>query len=241
MPTDKARSDTTSFSVYHQPRKETEESNLLNFGYSKDHRPDLVQYRQMLATLDPMGMPLLGATLSGNGTDESHYLPTWQKLVEIIGHKDFLFLADSQGSTWNNRAKIHQEGGIYCFPLAMHQPRPKLLSQWVANPPNGLEDICLEEEEADTQSPIGQGFEVPLGSLWYDQESQQWYCWSERWLVVCSTALPLFLTKKAIADDRKLTGLGLTLVFTLAVKRQSVVRVPACIRINWTWKKKKFN
>ena len=79
LPTDKARSDTTSFSVYHQPRKETEGSNLLNFGYSKDHRPDLVQYRQMLATLDPMGMPLLGATLSGNGTDESHYLPTWQK------------------------------------------------------------------------------------------------------------------------------------------------------------------
>ncbi len=49
--------------------------------------------------------------------------------------------------------------------------------------------ICLEEEEADSQSPIGQGFEVPLGSLWYDQESQQWYCWSERWLVVCSSAL----------------------------------------------------
>ena len=109
LPTDKARSDTTSFSVYHQPRKETEGSNLLNFGYSKDHRPDLVQYRQMLATLDPMGMPLLGATLSGNGTDESHYLPTWQKLVEIIGHKDFLLLADSKGSTWNNRAKINQE------------------------------------------------------------------------------------------------------------------------------------
>ena len=50
LPTDKARSDTTSFSVYHQPRTETDEENLLNFGYSKDRRPDLVQYRQMLAT-----------------------------------------------------------------------------------------------------------------------------------------------------------------------------------------------
>ncbi len=189
LPTDKARSDTTSFSVYHQPRTETEVPNLLNFGYSKDHRPDLVQYRQMLATLDPMGMPLLGATLSGNGTDEPDYLPTWKQLVEIIGHKDFLFLADSKGSTWNNRAKIHQEGGIYFFPLAMHQPRPKLLSQWVANPPTALENIYLEEEETDSTSPIGQGFEVPLGSLWYDQESQQWDRWSERWLVVCSYAL----------------------------------------------------
>ncbi len=174
--------------MYHQPKQETNENNLLNFGYSKDHRPDLVQYRQMLATLDPMGMPLLGATLSGNGTDESHYLPTWQQLVEIIGHKDFLFLADSKGSTWHNRAKINQKGGIYCFPLAMHQPRPKLLTQWVANPPTVLQKICLESE-IESASPIGQGFEVPLGSLWYDQEDQQWYCWSERWLVVCSYAL----------------------------------------------------
>ena len=116
LPTDKARSDTTSFSVYHQPR--TEEENLLKFGYSKDHRPDLVQYRQMLATLDPMGMPLLGATLPGNKTDESDYLPTWRQLAKIIGHKDFLFLADCKASSYLNRALIHQEGGIYCFPLA---------------------------------------------------------------------------------------------------------------------------
>ncbi len=188
LPTDKARSDTTSFSVYHQPKKETEGSNLLNFGYSKDRRPDLVQYRQMLATLDPMGMPLLGATLSGNGTDESDYLPTWQQLVAIIGHKDFLFLADSKGSTWNNRGKINQEGGIYCFPLAMHQPRPKLLSEWVANPPTAVQEICLNSE-AESESAIGKGFEIPLGSLWYEKEHQQWYRWSERWLVVCSYAL----------------------------------------------------
>ncbi len=96
--------------------------------------------------------------------------------------------ADSKGSTWNNRAKINQEGGIYCFPLTMHQPRPKLLTQWVTNPPTVLQQIFLDSE-VESESAIGQGFEVPLGSLWYDQESQQWYCWSERWLVVCSYAL----------------------------------------------------
>ena len=76
LPTDQARSDTTSFSVYHQPSEPAEEDSLLNFGYSKDRRPDLRQYRQMLATLDPLALPLLGATLPGQGTDESHYLPT---------------------------------------------------------------------------------------------------------------------------------------------------------------------
>ena len=186
LPTDKARSDTTSFSVYHQPK--TEEENLLNFGYSKDRRPDLVQYRQMLATLDPMGMPLLGATLPGNKTDESDYLPTWRQLAKIIGQKDFLFLADCKASSYLNRALIHTEGGIYCFPLAMSQPRPQLLLKWVTNAPILVEEIYLNEDDEE-KWPIGEGFEVPLGSIWWEKENQQWYRWSERWLVVCSYAL----------------------------------------------------
>ncbi len=73
LPTEVARSDTTSFSVYHQPTQEVSEQDqssapLLKFGYSKDRRPDLLQYRQMLATLDPLAMPLLSATLEGNAS-----------------------------------------------------------------------------------------------------------------------------------------------------------------------------
>jgi len=83
LPTDQARSDRTSFSVYHEPSEQSDKESLLNFGYSKDRRPDLVQYRQMLATLDPNGLPLLGATFPGQGTDESHYLPTWKHLVGL--------------------------------------------------------------------------------------------------------------------------------------------------------------
>jgi len=84
LPTEKARSDTTSFSVYHQISEEEKESSVIKFGYSKDKRPDLRQYRQMLATLDPLGMPLLGSTLAGNGGDESDYLPTWKKSIKVV-------------------------------------------------------------------------------------------------------------------------------------------------------------
>ncbi len=44
--------------VYHQPR--TEEENLLNFGYSKDRRPDLVQYRQMARNFRSNGNASIG-------------------------------------------------------------------------------------------------------------------------------------------------------------------------------------
>jgi transposase len=194
LPTDKARSDTTSLSVYHQPREEKtpeghpENKAILHKGHSKDHRPDLLQYRQMLATLDPVGMPLIGATLAGNGADDPLYFPSWKRLAELIGHLDFLFLADCKASSWSNRAQIDREGGIYCFPLAMTGHRPKLLFDWVSHPPTTVTEI-LASEGKTTDSPVGQGFSIPLGSLWFDKESQKWHRWSERWLVVQSYAL----------------------------------------------------
>ncbi len=194
LPTDQARSDTTSLSVYHQPREEKTESEqinnkpLLHKGHSKDYRPDLLQYRQMLATLDPLGMPLIGATLAGNGADEPLSFPTWKRLVSVIGHQDFLFLADCKASSWSNRAQIDREGGIYCFPLAMTGHRPKLLLDWVSHPPTTVTNIFAPGAKA-TDSALGQGFSLPLGSLWFDKQRQQWHRWSERWLVVQSYAL----------------------------------------------------
>ena len=201
LPTDQARSDTTSFSVYHQLPEQSNGESLLNFGYSKDHRPDLRQYRQMLATLDPLALPVLGATLPGKGTDESHYLPTWRQLTEIIGHKEFLFLADCKASSWANRALIDTEGGIYCFPLAMTKPRPKILLDWLTNPPTEVREITTEDAEK-TDPSLGQGFEVPLGSIWWNEDNQQWHRWSERWLTVCSYAL----------RERQIKGLSKRLV-----------------------------
>ncbi len=189
LPTKQARSDTTSFSVYHQISEDFEEESLIKFGYSKDKRPDLRQYRQMLATLDPLGMPLLGATLAGNGGDESEYLPTWRKMTEILGHREFLYLADSKASTWENRAKIHGEGGIYCFPLAMTQPRPKLLADWVKNPPTEVIKIAEKDDGESEPLEIGNGFEVPLGNIWVEPETKKRYQWEERWLVIKSNAL----------------------------------------------------
>lgn len=134
-------------------------------------------------------MPLLGATLAGNGGDESEYLPTWRRMTEIIGHRDFLYLADSKASTWENRAKIHAEGGIYCVPLAMTQPRPKLLSDWVKNPPTEVIKIIEKDDGESDPLEIGKGFEVPLGNIWVEPETEKRYQWEERWLVIKSNAL----------------------------------------------------
>ncbi|MBP5971545.1 IS1634 family transposase [Brasilonema sp. CT11] len=187
LPTVVARADTTSFSVNHQ-QGDSPQENLLRYGYSKDFRPDLLQYRQLLATLDPMGMPLASVTLEGNGADDPLYFPTWEKMVKVIGHKNFVFIADCKAGSIATRAQIAANKGIYCVPLPMSGQHPQYLKQWVIEPPAETQEIRLprlnEEEPA-----VGKGFEVELGKFWLNPETNKWVRWHERYLVVYSPSL----------------------------------------------------
>ena len=187
LPTLVGRADTTSFNVNHQVEDSSEE-NLLRYGYSKDKRPDLLQYRQLLGTLDPMGMPLVSATLEGNGADDPLYFPTWQKMAQVIGHKNFVFIADCKAGSIKTRATIAGNGGIYCIPVPMSGQHPQYLKQWVLNPPAQIHPICLPRQ--DEQEPaVGKGFEVELGKFWFNEETNKWVRWHERYLVVYSQRL----------------------------------------------------
>lgn len=62
------RLDSTTASVYH----DTEGNVLFRHGYSKDHRPDLPQFKVMLGALDPMGLPLATLLLAGDQREFSY-------------------------------------------------------------------------------------------------------------------------------------------------------------------------
>lgn len=187
LPTEVARADTSSFSVNHQ-QTESESESLLRYGHSKDKRPDLLQYRQLLATLDPAGIPLVSATLAGNGADDPLYWPTWQQMAKVIGHKQFVFLADCKAGAIATRAQIASNAGIYCFPLPMTGQNPKLLKQWVLNPPAPSVEIRLPRQD-EAEPAVGKGFEVELGKFWLNRETNKWVRWDERYLVVYSHTL----------------------------------------------------
>jgi len=187
LPTEVARADTSSFSVNHQ-QQETEAESLLRYGHSKDKRPDLLQYRQLLGTLDPAGIPLVSATLSGNGADDPLYWPTWQQMVKVIGHNSFVFLADCKAAAIATRGQMAAKGGIYCFPVPMSGQHPLLLKQWVLNPPSSSVDIHLPRQNPE-EAAVGRGFEVELGKFWLNPETDKWVRWHERYLVVYSHTL----------------------------------------------------
>jgi transposase len=182
-PTEIARYDTTTFNVYHVSNEANDA--LLRFGHSKNHRPDLLQFKQGLGTLDPAGIPLVTHTLAGNTADDPLYVPAWQELCAVIGHREFLFIADCKAAALVTRAVIDQGGGFYLFPLPKTGDTPAQLRQWVLEPPVPPQEIHLPEivDEHGQPRPLGEGF-VLERSMRVESESR--HQWQERWLIVQS-------------------------------------------------------
>jgi transposase len=186
LPTKVGRIDTTSFSVHHgETDPDGNKYQLLRFGKSKDHRPDLRQFVQALGTLDPAGAPLVSATLRGSQNDSPVYLPMWRRMAEIIGHTDFLLVGDSKLSSLKNRLQLHLEEGWYLSPLAMTGRWPNILRQWVLSPPIQVQEIYLAEQD-QTQGPAYRGFVMELGTLAKQPQTGAQVGWMEQVFVVCN-------------------------------------------------------
>ncbi len=192
LPTAVVRYDTTSFSVEHAPAETgTAGGGLLRYGYSKDHRPDLLQFKQGLGTLDPAGVPIFTNTLAGNAADDPLYVPAWQEMVATLGHAHFLLVADSKAAALNSRAQIAQGEGRYLFPLPMTGQTPAILRQWVLQPPTPSQPLVRADilDQAGQPSVVGCGFVVELGLYSPGETQTTRFHWTERWLVSRSDSL----------------------------------------------------
>ena len=168
LPTEVGRADTTSVSVYHNRAEGAD--GLLQFGKSKDHRPDLRQYVQALGTLDPAGLPLVSETLAGNTADPPVYLPVGRRMVNIIGHADWLFVGDSKLHSAQNIAEIHRAGGYLLTPLQMTGHMPDHFAAWLAQRPKRLTSITLPDTKG-RQRRVGRGYEVSHTVTWQDPQT----------------------------------------------------------------------
>jgi transposase len=187
LPTEIARYDTTSFNVCHHP--ENAKDGILQFGHSKDYRPDLLQFKQGLAVLDPAGVPILSETLAGNRADDPCYLPAWRRMVNTIGNPDFLYIADCKAASHETRAAIDHEKGYYLFPLPMTGDTPGHVKELVLDPAQAHQEIVLDpkEDQDDRDRTVGEGFVVdrPMEERFENGVVHQW---RERWMVACSHA-----------------------------------------------------
>src|SRR2546425_407100 len=179
------RLDTTTASSY----AAVSEEGLVQLGHSKDHRPDLPQLKVMLATLDPVGLPLATEVLSGQRADDPLYLPTIARVRACLKQPGLLYVGDCKMGALSTRASIQAHGDYYLCPLSALQVPADLLAQQVeAARAGGQPLIRVERTQADGQTRgLAQGYEH---SETITAQLDGVSCtWTERRLLVQSPAL----------------------------------------------------
>jgi transposase len=178
----RVRLDSTTASSYGTVTEE----GLLQFGHSKDHRPDLPQLKVMLASLDPLGLPLATEVLSGERADDPLYLPAVGRVRASLGQRGLLYVGDCKMGALSTRAGIHAGNDFYLCPLSAIVVPPERLEQLLTQawsspePPN-----AVERQGADGKTQrIAEGYEcVETITAQVDGTS---YTWTERRLLVRS-------------------------------------------------------
>jgi transposase len=187
LPTETVRLDSTSVSVYHD---DVDPDSLLQHGWSKEHRPDLRQFKLMLASLDPLGLPICCQPIAGNRSDNPLYVPAYDAAVAAVGTSDVLVVGDSKMTDLPTRGHIVAGGSRY---LGAYRPihATSEIASWVESALARSESwVRLERVDPRTSELHLDAVVDPFEreQTWVDPTTAQPYTWSERVLVVRATA-----------------------------------------------------
>jgi len=177
------RVDTTTVSSY----AEVNEEGLLQLGYSKDHRPDLAQLKVVLASLDPLGMPLASEVLSGEQADDPVYLPIIARVRDGLGKKGLLYIGDCKMSALQTRASIQFQSDFYLCPLSSVQvPLDQLQQEIDTVRSEGLPvKIVYRVNDKNDRICIAKGYETSQALT--AEINGQMQTWTERRFLIQST------------------------------------------------------
>jgi transposase len=184
LPATCVRIDTTTASSY----AEVNEQGLLQLGQSKDHRPDLPQLKLVLASLDPLGMPLATEVLSGEHADDPVYLPIIARVRSGLKQTGLLYVGDCKMAALQTRASLAAQGDFYLCPLSALQAPPEQVSQAVeSRRAQGVQliEVCRVDEQGATTC-IAQGYET-IHTVTAQRDGEM-YSWQERRLLIQSMA-----------------------------------------------------
>ena len=171
------RLDSTTTYGYHT----TKEDGLMQYGHSKDHRPDQPQLKLMAAAAEPSGH-LLGVDVHpGQAADDPLYVPLMKRVRQMLGRSGLLYMGDSKMSALATRADIVASGDYYLMPLPRTGDTKDEFQIWV--------DAVVKGEQPlqpiwNSKGLVGAGYEfVRTQQAEVDGEYVKW---DERVLVICS-------------------------------------------------------
>lgn len=178
LPTDLVRLDATTITV------DTDPKGMLLLGHSKDHRPDAPQVKVMMASLDPLAMPLVTQIVAGNSADDPLYLPAVEAVRASLHKKGLLYVGDCKMASLQTRKGIVAGEDFYLCPLsAVQMPEEHLKSRFqpVLEKKQELQSIFRPDQNGELQM-IAEGFE------WTELCGQDGASWMERRLLIRSVS-----------------------------------------------------
>jgi transposase len=103
------------------------EDGLLQFGHSKDPRPDRPPVKVLRSVLDPLGWPVATDVVPGQRADDPLDVPAITRVRERVGRRGLLYVGDSTMGALETRASWHAGGDCYLCPLSAVQLPPAVL------------------------------------------------------------------------------------------------------------------
>ncbi len=181
----RVRLDSTTASGYWTVNEE----RLFQFGYSKDHRPDLPQLKVMLWALDPLGLPIAMQVVLGERADDGLYLPAIEQVSASLQGHGLLYVGDCKMAALETRACIQAQQDYYLCPLASKQLPEAALAEYLQPIWAGKQALTpiLREREAGQPELLAEGYEQTVTVS--AQVQGRTITWMERHLLVRSVKL----------------------------------------------------
>ena len=152
----------------------------LTFGHSKDHRPDLRQLVWLLSISADGAVPLSYRVESGNTSDDTTHVATWDQLRELVGRNDFLYIADGKLASEKALHHIDANHGRFVTVLANNRREVTWFKKWTADhAPTWSEARRRPARRDGDPDEVWRTFESPLPStagyrvIWVHSNSKQ--------------------------------------------------------------------
>jgi transposase len=181
LPVERVRLDATTSCGYHT----LTDDGLIQLGHSKDHRPDLAQFKLMAAVAEPTGMFLAGDVHPGNAADDPLYLPLYRRVRTMLGQTGLLYSGDCKMAALETRAEIAANQDFYLTRLPLTGAVASQFATWVEAAVVGEQATKLIEIHRGEEL-IGRGyeFERPQSAV----VGQEEHTWTERVQIIRSEA-----------------------------------------------------
>src|SRR6516165_1824169 len=153
----------------------------MQLGHSKDHRPDLAQFKLMAAVAEPSGLFLAGDVHPGQAADDPLYLPLYRRVRTMLGRTGLLYAGDCKMAALETRGEIAHEGDFYLTRLPMTGEVAGQFTAWVEAAITGEKASQVVELRRDDEL-LGVGYEFPRSQSVRVGPTQ--HTWDERVQVI---------------------------------------------------------